>query len=122
MIKYQELLVKTGGDPALLLEEIEKDPELQKELMEAAVFPYNKIYEETKKQSEELEKQALIINEKAGIVDQEVLEAGIKAKNDAIKEGENKAKKQVVNAKTTATKQVKSAIPAKKTTTTSGKK
>ncbi len=46
MIKYQNLMIKTKGDPNLLLEELKNDPELQKELMEAALFPYNKMAEE----------------------------------------------------------------------------
>jgi hypothetical protein len=46
MLKYQNLMIKTKGDPNLLLEELKDDPELQKELMEAALFPYNKMAEE----------------------------------------------------------------------------
>lgn len=55
MIKYQNLMIKTKGDPNLLLEELKHDPELQKELMEAALFPYNKMAEEVLEEKRRLE-------------------------------------------------------------------
>ena len=55
MEKYKKLMEKTKGDPKLLLEELEKDPELQKELMDAALFPYNKMAEEGLKNKKEME-------------------------------------------------------------------
>ena len=45
-----------------MIEELKNDPELQKELMDAALFPYNKMAEEALEQQKELEKNALMLN------------------------------------------------------------